>query len=375
MLLSLKNIQKWKKELAASLAKEFSNKIEFPQVSYRKKIYECFQVYQNNQSLAGMEMWLIHYHEWFYFHELQEDLQQTPTQHLSSYQAEVSQDLQNDFGREDYRFLAWEQAETDKRSLRTVILACKKKILAVLQTSNDRFLQNKGKAEKRIAWAEQELQLYWPEGFSIYKELTSRVIAIAQKDVVSYSRFSEFGISYINLSNRSPRESIDDLIHESGHHHLNLILKKYKLIRKDFSEAIFYSPWRKELRPPYAIFHAVFTFAYAARLFYAILQQKKILPTSKLQANDLDFFRHRFLEEVLQIKFSLYDLEIAKQNQFFSKKGEQLLQLLQTENTLHLKKITTVQKRLENNSRIALAHLREELKQQRKKYRLFKDRF
>ena len=60
---------------------------------------------------------------------------------------------------------------------------------------------------------------------------------------------------------------IDDLIHENSHHHLNLLLRKHVMYRGDHNQQIFYSPWRRSLRPLRGILHATFTFTMGALLF------------------------------------------------------------------------------------------------------------
>jgi HEXXH motif-containing protein len=110
---------------------------------------------------------------------------------------------------------------------------------------------------------------------------------------------------------------IDDLIHENSHHHLNLLLRKYVMYRGDQNQRIFYSPWRRSLRPLRGILHAVFTFTMGAMLFERLsswasgrggLARWK---RAGLTGRDLQRARFRCLEEVESVRYSLQDLHYA----------------------------------------------------------------
>ena len=102
---------------------------------------------------------------------------------------------------------------------------------------------------KRIAQAWQIIRQVWPEGGHVLALLTSRIIPVNAKGVVSYSYRHRPGLSFINCFDRDKLDLIDDLIHENSHHHLNLLLRKYVMYRGDHNQQIFYSPWRQSLRP------------------------------------------------------------------------------------------------------------------------------
>ena len=56
--------------------------------------------------------------------------------------------------------------------------------------------------------------------------LTSRIIPLKAKGVVSFSYRHRPGLSFINCFDRDNLDLIDDVIHENSHHHLNLLLRK-----------------------------------------------------------------------------------------------------------------------------------------------------
>ena len=112
----------------------------------------------------------------------------------------------------------------------------------------------------RIGRSWLAIERAWPEGHALMKLLTSRVIPLDAPGVVSFSYRHSPGLSFVNCFDRDNLDLIDDLIHENSHHHLNLLLRKSVLYRGDRNQQVFYSPWRRCLRPIRGILHAAFTF-------------------------------------------------------------------------------------------------------------------
>ncbi|MEK6619057.1 MAG: HEXXH motif-containing putative peptide modification protein, partial [Nitrospirota bacterium] len=119
----------------------------------------------------------------------------------------------------------------------------------------------------RIDRALAVIEAAWPEGAQLLGCLTARIVPLKAKGVVSFSYRHRPGLSFINTFERDQLDLIDDLVHENSHHHLNLLLRKYVLYRRDRNREIFYSPWRRSLRPLRGILHATFTFTMGAILF------------------------------------------------------------------------------------------------------------
>jgi hypothetical protein len=161
------------------------------------------------------------------------------------------------------------------------------------------------------------IQEAWPEGHEVLALLTARIIPLKAKGVVSFSYRHRPGLSFINCFDRDNLDLIDDVIHENSHHHLNLLLRKQIFYHGDHNQQIFYSPWRRSLRPLRGILHAAFTFTMGAMLFERLLtwasgrggsaQWKQAGLTSR----DLQRARFRCLEEVESIRYSIQDLEYA----------------------------------------------------------------
>ena len=170
---------------------------------------------------------------------------------------------------------------------------------------------------KRIARAWQTIKWAWPEGHEVLSLLTSRIVPLRAKGVVSFSYRHRPGLSFINCFDRDNLDLIDDLIHENSHHHLNLLLRKHVMYHRDHNQQIFYSPWRRSLRPLRGILHATFTFTMGALLFERLssrtLGQGGLKKWKAMGLTQRDLLRARFrcLEEVESVKYSLQDLQYA----------------------------------------------------------------
>lgn len=169
----------------------------------------------------------------------------------------------------------------------------------------------------RIGRAWRAIELAWPEGHALLKLLTSRIIPLDASGVVSFSYRHRPGLSFINCFERDNLDLIDDLIHENSHHHLNLLLRKHVLYHGDRNQQVFYSPWRRSLRPIRGILHAAFTFTMGALLFaklsaWAETKQGRVQwRKAGLSARHLVRARFRCLEEIESVRYSLQDLEYA----------------------------------------------------------------
>lgn len=169
------------------------------------------------------------------------------------------------------------------------------------------------------AWA--VIEEAWPEGARLLALLTTRILPLQAWGVVSFSYRHRPGLSFINTFDRDRLDLIDDLIHENSHHHLNLLLRKFDMRRGDHNQEIFYSPWRRSLRPLHGILHATFTFTMGAMLFERLSAwAERGLSPARLRAfglteRDILRARYRCLEEVESVRYSLQDLTWAVERQ------------------------------------------------------------
>jgi hypothetical protein len=170
---------------------------------------------------------------------------------------------------------------------------------------------------KRIETALEVIQQAWPDGAGLLAGLTTRVVPLRARGVVSFSYRHRPGLSFINIFDRGRLDLLDDLVHENSHHHLNLLLRKYRLLRGAHTEEIFYSPWRRSLRPLRGILHATFTFTMGAMLFERLSAwgargpRRAARGMARLTEQEVLRARFRCLEEIASVEYSLRDLDYA----------------------------------------------------------------
>ena len=187
----------------------------------------------------------------------------------------------------------------------------------------------------RIIRAWQTIREAWPEGHALLELLTSRVVPLNAPGVVSFSYRHRPGLSFINCFERDNLDLIDDVIHENSHHHLNLLLRKHVLYHHDRNQQIFYSPWRRRLRPLRGILHATFTFTMGALLFARLSawaetrQGKARWCEAGLTARQLIRARFRCFEEIESVRYSLLDLEYARRLKWITTAGARLVKQLE----------------------------------------------
>lgn len=184
-------------------------------------------------------------------------------------------------------------------------------------------IKNQNKFKERIELALKRIKSGAPHLFETFKSFTNTIVPVNENGIVSYSMQSLPGYSSINMFNRDDIDLMDDLIHENGHHYLNTYLNHVDLINED-DEKIYYSPWRKALRPIRGIYHATFTFFWALELFFWLNKankEKKI----KLNQKEVIKIQTRFLEEYYMLNFCASDLKHAFRNKKVTKNGNDLI--------------------------------------------------
>ncbi len=181
---------------------------------------------------------------------------------------------------------------------------------------NKELINNIEKALKRI-------KIATPHLFDVFKSFTHTIVPVKESGIVSYSMQSLPGYSCINMFDRDQIDLMDDLLHETGHHYLNMYLNHDDLINED-EEKIYYSPWRKALRPVRGIYHASFTFFWALELFHGLslaADSKKITFTK----DEVIKIKSRFLEEYYMLDYCWLDLNHAYNNKKINKSGFELI--------------------------------------------------
>jgi HEXXH motif-containing protein len=228
----------------------------------------------------------------------------------------------------------------------------------------------------RIAQAWDVIKQAWPDGYALLELLTARIIPLKAAGVVSFSYRHRPGLSFINCFDRDNLDLIDDLIHENSHHHLNLLLRKHVMYHGDHNQQIFYSPWRRSLRPVRGILHAAFTFTMGALLFERLSswadtkEGRKAWKQAGLTQRHLLRARFRCLEEIESVRYSIEDLDYAGRHlRWLTGSGARLVRQLDeaiamAEEKIHRRRSTVLASRFGP----ALRKHVEELKQARQTY-------
>ena len=388
-MFTIKSLNKIKNDFFLDLKKDFNS---IPPVHFSKNEGTIFQKYSSLKSLAGMENWLVNYYERDFFMDVINRLsliQSNDFSELENFKKDLLFTIKQNFREEDFRFYNIENTELSKKSLLNLITFLKKENDQSLTKLSDYYIndnsyQNYYKSTGKpsvlglntklvkkptprhkidqLKKAEIELSLNWKYGYLLYKTLTNSLVIVSSPDLVSYSHFTELGVSYINIIDRELFDTVDDLIHENSHHHLNLILKKYKLIKHNNDELVFYSPWRQSVRNIYAILHSVFTFSYGAMLFENILKNPS--PFMKLNYERTAF---RLLEETIMLQYSLTDL-LNNKDRFFNK-GKEIISYLNEQNKRNFKNYNSYESIIKSKSfKKKLSDLENTLKIARKTY-------
>lgn len=402
---SSKRFTKWKEEYLNHIYNEnlkFINQISLGSPT-KIKLEQMLKLYHSKQAIACLEFVSIQLSEYQYFSDM-EDYLSSSSSNENEVIDTILYNLESDFSEESTyslqfmqyaksRNLKWKSfpSEMAKKSLSQAL-----KIQANLLPNKDpklykkykhrlkppshtgkilddaKFTQIKRTEESKflqLIHAKNKLSELWPEGFEVFTILTDRIHLVRSKNLVSYSHFTEQGITYMNLWGRDFLDTMDDLIHETSHHHLNVILKKFKILKTKSSDEIYFSPWRQELRSLYAILHSVFTFSCAALLF-EVLMERETDEIAKTLIKFREKIRFRFMEESYNLSFSLQDLQGAVLKNAFTNKGKTLIQELQYINTRHLKKIDSLKPLLKIASLGKINEHQSSLAKKRKEFNL-----
>jgi len=179
--------------------------------------------------------------------------------------------------------------------------------------------------KKNIEQALLRIKLVNPKLFHTFKNFTHSIVPVNEPGIVSYSMQSLPGYSCINMFERDSVDLMDDLLHENGHHYLNVHLNLSELIIED-DEKIYYSPWRKALRPIRGIYHAYLTFFWALELFHALyMDQLKSQPKNTFSKAEKIKIKRRFVEEFFMLEFCTDDLNRAYKSKKINSQGMQLV--------------------------------------------------
>jgi hypothetical protein len=223
------------------------------------------------------------------------------------------------------------------------------------------------KFSARIEAALKVIKKHSPTSWERFAAFTEVIIPIKEKELVSYSHQDLPGYSMINLYHRDFVDLMDDLLHENGHHHLNYYLNLGKLIDEPVDN-IYYSPWRRTLRPLRGIYHAYFTFFWAFKLFADLTKTPEVdsifYVFNKEQKEKMTW---RAVEEFHMLNYTFQDLKWAHKNGLINERGWSLIQEQQKELLKFKKLIPLWEKRLKHH-KTELKDLKKTLKTAQEEY-------
>jgi hypothetical protein len=225
--------------------------------------------------------------------------------------------------------------------------------------------------KKNISLALLNIKKASPHLYATFKSFTHTIVPVNEKGIVSYSMQSLPGYSSINMFDRDRLDLMDDLLHENGHHYLNTFLNHQDLINED-DDKIYYSPWRKALRPIRGIYHAVFTFFWALELYYHLdlaVEKKTLVFTDEEKIK----IKQRFLEELHMLNYCRTDLQHAYKNKRVTREGNQLIGMIFERISACEKRTVIVLEELKSLSKekhLEFVSLKDELEKARSHYKL-----
>lgn len=218
----------------------------------------------------------------------------------------------------------------------------------------------------RIHKALKLIEFYSPTSWERFSHFTDVIVPIKQSEFVSFSQQDFPGVSMINLYDRDFVDLLDDLLHENGHHHLNYYLNLDILIEEPVDQ-IYYSPWRRTLRPLRGIYHAYFTFFWAFKLFADMIEvsaDHELHTFSKVEWHKI---RYRMIEEYHMLNYSFNDLKWARKKGLIHDAGWKLIEDQQMILAKYKTKITKIEKNLVGYKK-ELSSLKKTLESAKKKY-------
>ncbi len=219
---------------------------------------------------------------------------------------------------------------------------------------------------ERITQALDLVKTYSPDSYVLFQRFTKRIVPIKQKEFVSYSLQSLPGHSFINLYDRDDLDLMDDLLHENGHHHLNHYLILESPLRED-PDQIYYSPWRRSLRPVRGIYHAHLTFFFALKLYHdlsvALIEERLEWPRP-LTAKEKEKIFFRYAEEWVMLEYTALDLKRAIQFGQVLRAGVKLLNEMEFDRKKLGSLFAQVLKKMSISQRKKIQQLRATLKEQ-----------
>ena len=219
----------------------------------------------------------------------------------------------------------------------------------------------------RIEVAARLIKRFSPDSWVRFCAFTEVIIPIKNEEFVSYSHQELPGTSMINFYHRDFIDLLDDLLHENGHHHLNYYLNLEDLIEEPI-DCIYYSPWRRTLRPLRGIYHAYFTFFWAFKLFSDLVSAKELdSEFHRFTETEKEKMLWRAVEEYWMLEYTFVDLQWARKKGLISDLGWDLIKEQRSQMTKAKLKVQGWEKKLKTHKK-DLQDLKKVLLKSRKQF-------
>ena len=145
-------------------------------------------------------------------------------------------------------------------------------------TKTNIVIENKiGKYQNEIEGALKIIKDTLPSQYSEINNLVKRLVLMKGKEIIAFTSIDMNGIVFLKPRRTDKRLFfVEHLIHEDSHIALNLILMDvHNFFTIDPFKKLFPSPFRKDLRGIYQVFHAVFVLARIVNFFDILYSTKK----------------------------------------------------------------------------------------------------
>jgi len=223
--------------------------------------------------------------------------------------------------------------------------------------------KNRDSIYSKFKKANEILSTLTPELYNHLNNFTDFIVPLETQELVSYSMKVLPKYSMINLFNRDLVDLVDDLLHENGHHYLNGLLEGEEELIFEDDEKIFYSPWRRSLRPIRGLYHGVLTFYWAYRLFKELSLSKRI--EEFFTKEEVAKINYRLVEEEFMIWACKDDLDQAYALGKISDYGKTFYEVIITELKNDKEEIQKVESNLNDTYRDQFESLKQEVNEKR----------
>jgi len=155
----------------------------------------------------------------------------------------------------------------------------------------------------------------WEE---VYRDLlahTHEVVPMSERRVAPDLLPGRPGASYIHYAGKSAAGLAVDLVHENAHHRIQG-LAALGALHRDHGETMYFSPWRRTMRPLEDILQSTYALTFRMELLRRLVGTKRRLPRARI--------RQEMARELDALRRSLLDLEDAESRKLLTPAGARI---------------------------------------------------